>query len=43
MEKDAKKEGSGIMKEPTMTEKELVMIINKQRNGKAFGVDEIRA
>ena len=31
------------MKEPVMTEEELVEIINKQRNGKAAGVDGIKA
>ena len=31
------------MKEPVMTEEELGEIVNKQRNGKAAGVDGIKA
>ena len=42
MEKE-KQENSGIMKEPKMTEKELVTIVNGQKNGKAAGVDGVRA
>ena len=32
-----------IMKEPVMTEEELVEIINRQRNGKVPGVNGIKA
>ena len=28
-----------IMKEPVMTEEEMLEIVNRQRNGKAAGVD----
>ena len=31
------------MKEPKMTEKELITIVNGQKNGKAAGVDGVRA
>ena len=41
--KEEKDENNEIMKEPQMTEKELVAIVNKQRNGKAAGVDGVRA
>ena len=34
---------SGIMKIPVMTEEELINIINNMKNGKAAGVDGIRA
>ena len=43
MEEEEKNEDDGIMKEPQMIEKELVTIVNKQRNGKATGVDGVRA
>ena len=43
MEEKEKDEDSGIMKEPQMTEKELVTIVNKKRNVKAAGVDGVRA
>ena len=36
-------ENSGIMKKTEMTEKELVDIVNGQKNGKAAGVDGVRA
>ena len=40
---EEKNEDNGFMKEPQMTEKELVTIVNKQRNEKAVGVDGVRA
>ena len=43
MEEEEKQENNKIMKEPEMTEKELVDIVNRQKNGKAAGVDGVRA
>ena len=43
MEEEEMQEDSGIMRVPEMTEKELVSIVNYQKNGKAAGVDGIRA
>merc|ERR1712055_1212933 len=43
MEVEERQEDSGIMKEPKMTEKELVTIVNGQKNGKVAGVDGVRA
>ena len=43
MEEEEKQENNEIMKEPKMTEKELVNIVNGQKNGKAAGVDGVRA
>ena len=43
MEEEEKEENNEIMKEPKMTENELVTIVNKQRNGKAAGVGGVRA
>ena len=43
MAEEEKEINNKIMKEPKMTEEELVGIINKQRNGKAAGVDGIKA
>ena len=40
---EERQENSGIMKVPKMTEKELVNIVNGLKNGKAAGVDGIRA
>ena len=42
-ELEEKQENSEIMKEPKMTEKELVTIVSGQKNGKAAGVDGVRA
>ena len=42
-EEEKKQENNKIMKEPKMTEKELVNIVNGQKNGKAAGVDGVRA
>ena len=42
MTEEEKNIDSGIMKEPKMTE-ELIKIVNNQRNGKAAGVDGIKA
>ena len=41
MEEEEKHEDRGIMKEPKMTEKELVTIVNENRNGKAAGWMEL--
>ena len=43
MEEEENQENSGIMKKTEMTEKELVDIVNGQKNGKAAGVDGVRA
>merc|ERR1712179_85027 len=43
MEEEEQQEDSGIMKEPKMTEKELVTIVNRQKNGNAAGVTGVRA
>ena len=42
MTEDEKETDSRIMKEPEMTEEELVKIVNSQRNGKA-AVDGVKA
>ena len=42
MTEEEKEIGNKIMKEPVMTEEELVEIINKQRNGKSAGLDGIK-
>ena len=43
MEEEEKLENNEIMKEPEMTEKELVDIVNRQKNGNAAGVDGVKA
>ena len=43
MEEEEKQTDSGIMKIPVMTEDELVNITNNMKNGKAAGVDGVRA
>ena len=43
MTEEGKETNSRIMKEPVMTEEELVKIVNNQRNGKAAGVDGVKA
>ena len=43
MEEEEKQENNKIMNEPEMAEKELVDIVNGQKNGKAAGVDGVRA
>ena len=43
MEEEERQGDSGIMKVPELTEKELVSIVNNLKNGKAAGVDGIRA
>ena len=43
MEKELNEENSGIMKNPIITEKELVDTINNMKNNKASGVDNIPA
>jgi len=40
---EEKQENSGIMKEPKMREKELVIIVSVQKNDKAAGVNEVRS
>ena len=40
---EEKQENNEIMKEPNMTEKKLVNIVNGQKNGKAAGVDGVKA
>ena len=42
MAEEEKDKNNKIMKEPLMTEEELVAIVNKQRNGNAAGVDGVR-
>ena len=43
MIKKMEEEGSGIMENPIITEKEFVDTINNMKNGKASGVDNIPA
>ena len=43
MTEEEKEMNNKIMKEPVMTEEELVEIVNKQRNGKAAGIDGVKA
>ena len=43
MTEEEKEINNKIMKEPVMTEEELLEIVNRQRNGKAAGVDGIKA
>ena len=43
MEEEESQGNTGIMKIPVMSEEELVDIVSKMKNGKAAGVDGIRA
>ena len=43
MTEEEKEINNKIMKEPVMTEEEMLEIVNRQRNGKAAGVDGIKA
>ena len=43
MEEEEKQENNENMKERVMTENELVDIVNRQKNGKATGVDGVKA
>ena len=43
MTEEEKEMNNRIMKEPVMTEEELVEIVNKQKNGKEAGIDVIKA
>ena len=42
MTEEEKEINNKIMKEPVMTEEEMLEIVNRQRNGKAAGVDGIK-
>ena len=43
MLEEEKKENNKIMKIPVMKEEDLTRIFNKQRNGKAAGIDGVKA